>query len=114
MALLDFLGSGMGGNTPVNQNTMVAGTAGQPVGPTWGSALQAGMKYGSSPGSSAPRLANTVPTAPTGTMPPASTPPIQSLQPVATPKTVPEMQKEQGGDDSLGMILSALLKVIGL
>ena len=96
MAFFDFLGQGVGGTTPINQNTIVAGNAGQPIGPTWGQSIGTAMQYGSTPGSKSPAYGNTLTNSPLS-------------QPQLLP--MPDAQQKQAGmkdQDSLSQIVSLL------
>lgn len=109
MAFFDFLGQGIGGSQPVNQNTMVAGTAGTPIGPTYGDISKAAMQYGSKPGSSAPVMAGLMPT---------TTPQSKQMQPLA-PTAPPQAKATMGqgeaneSDDSLAMIAKFFAQLLG-
>lgn len=106
MAFGDFLNTGIGGTTPINQQTTVAGTAGAPIGPTYGDLLRTGLTYGSRPGSSAPVLASSMAPSQRSVIPPMGAP-------EGVMKTPQEKQAEQG-DDSLGAVLGVLLKLLAL
>ena len=96
MAFFDFLGQGVGGTTPINQNTMVTNTAGQPVGPTWGQAIGTGLQYGSPQGSKTPAYGSTLANS-------------SLSQPQLLP--MPDAQQKQAGmkeQDSLSQIVSLL------
>lgn len=109
VAFLDFLDQGIGGMQQA-QRPNITGDAGigtpQPVGPTWGDALKAGMTYGSSPGSSGPTIAGSM------NYSPATRNTIQSLQPTTMQKTPVDKNAEQN-DDSLGKIVSWFMSLLG-
>ncbi len=103
MAFLDFLNSGVGGTQPVNQNTMVTGNAGAPVGPTWGQLGKAAVQYGSKPGSSAPALTGLVPS--TAAQPQQMQPLAPTAPPQARASTGQEGGDKGSGNDVLDMIV---------
>lgn len=107
MAFGDFLSTGIGGTTPINQNTMMSNTAGQPIGPTWGTTLGTAMQVGSKPGSTTPMLGRAVQRQ-------GATQALPGMSAPALPQSAAEKQAAGSGDDSLSMILGALLKVLAI
>lgn len=105
MALFDFLNSGIGGSQQAAGPNQL-GEAGvgplQPIGPTWGDTLSTANALSS-------RQPQTVPPM----TPPANNAVIQPLQPVQMQKTPTQINAEQG-DDSLGAIISMLLKLFAV
>jgi hypothetical protein len=105
MAFLDFLGQGMGGMQQAqgpNQTGGAGVSTSQPIGPTYGDALQMGLQYGSKPGSSGPMVAGAIPNS--GWQ-------QRSMQPLA-PNAPPQAKQPVGatgegtGNDVLKMIES--------
>lgn len=110
MAFLDFLGQGVGGTQQAQGPNMTGGAgvgAPQPIGPTWGDIGKGAMQYGSKPGSSAPVIAGAIPSsgwAQRQMQPLAPNAPSQAKEAMGQPK--------EGGDDTLGTILSFFSKLI--
>ncbi len=99
--MLDFLNQGIGGMEQAQGPTMT-GNAGvgapQPVGPTWGNAIQAGLQYGSKPGSRTPMYSNA----------------IMGLQPTQTMPTPQEKNPQQDSLSQIIKLLGSLISVVGI
>jgi hypothetical protein len=115
MAFLDFLNSGIGGNTAAQTAPGLMGegdrvtTPQQPIGPTYGDISRAALQYGSKPGSSAPLLAGQIPqsTVPYGQQR------LQPLSPNAPAQSKAMTGQPDSGDDTLGMILKWFTSLMG-
>jgi len=108
MAFLDFMNGGIGGMTAPQTQPGIAGEGdvvtqpAKPIGPTWNDLAKAAMINGSKPGSSAPMVAQGMPSSGFNQ---------NTLQPL----TAAQMQQQKGdtNDQGFSQMIQALTKMFG-